>query len=292
MTMSFTNATPLLGDPAALRRQARETGYLFLRNVVDADLVRDLRRGIFGILADFGCLDARAQPDDGIIAAEWLSNREDFYGSGVPERVYTRIQQLEALHRFPHQPRLVALQDALLGEPAIVHPGLIGRIILPDGFATPPHQDFVHTGGSPRTWTCWVPLGDVDRQLGSLSIFAGSHRNGLYPTKPKSHGGMEAIVPETAEDWAEGDFAIGDLLVFSGLTVHRALPNHSGNRVRLSVDFRFQPQSEPIAENCLRPHGNNQQWDGVYAGWQQTDLQYYWQKHDAGALGREAVPAG
>ena len=99
MTMSFTNATPLLGDPAALRRQARETGYLFLRNVVDADLVRDLRRGIFGILADFGCLDARAQPDDGIIAAEWLSNREDFYGSGVPERVYTRIQQLEAEHK-------------------------------------------------------------------------------------------------------------------------------------------------------------------------------------------------
>jgi hypothetical protein len=42
-------------------------------------------------------------------------------------------------------------------------------------------------------------------------------------------------------DWRTGDLAEGDILLFSALTLHRALPNLSMDRLRVSVDFRYEP---------------------------------------------------
>jgi ectoine hydroxylase-related dioxygenase (phytanoyl-CoA dioxygenase family) len=46
-------------------------------------------------------------------------------------------------------------------------------------------------------------------------------------------------VPDDAV-WLASDLAPGDVLLFSGLTVHRALPHRSGRRLRISADFRFR----------------------------------------------------
>ena len=51
---------------------------------------------------------------------------------------------------------------------------------------------------------------------------------------------MERI-PQT---WLTADYRPGDLLVFHSLMIHRALPNTS-DRIRLSLDTRYQPLSEP-----------------------------------------------
>ena len=291
MPIDFNDATKFLDDPAMLRRLAERDGYLFLRKYINEDVVLELRRKILDVLDSFGCLKPNGSRADDIINTDWLANTEDFCGSGVPKRIYTEIQRLEEFNSFPHNSRLTSFYESFLQAPVLVHPGLIGRIILPGGFATPPHQDFVHTKGSIHTWTCWVPLGNVERSLGSLSVLPGSNRNGVYPTKPKSNGGMETLLPENTHGWVGGDFEIGDLLVFSGLTVHKALPNLSGDRVRLSVDYRFQPVAEPISPNCLLPHGNGQSWDDIYSSWSQKHLQYYWKHRDIKIIGPESVAA-
>jgi ectoine hydroxylase-related dioxygenase (phytanoyl-CoA dioxygenase family) len=53
---------------------------------------------------------------------------------------------------------------------------------------------------------------------------------------------------DVADDaaFAAAPLAAGDAILFNCLTVHRALPNVTPDRVRISVDFRYQPASEPI----------------------------------------------
>lgn len=81
-----------------------------------------------------------------------------------------------------------------------------------------------------------------------------------------------------------GDLGLGDALVFHSLTLHRALPNRS-DRLRLSVDYRFQRSGDALTEGCLKPHFDRVSWEDVYAGWAHDDLKYYWHDH-----GYEVVP--
>jgi len=46
--------------------------------------------------------------------------------------------------------------------------------------------------------------------------------------------------------WATGDLMPGDAILFHCMTIHRAFDNRSASRIRLSVDFRYQPQSDPV----------------------------------------------
>ncbi len=69
---------------------------------------------------------------------------------------------------------------------------------------------------------------------------------------------------------------LGDAIIFHSLTVHRSLPNKS-NRMRLSVDYRFQREGEEVTESCLEPHSSPRlTWDEIYRGWTRQDLKYYW----------------
>jgi hypothetical protein len=75
--------------------------------------------------------------------------------------------------------------------------------------------------------------------------------------------------------WRGGDFRLGDVIVFYSHTIHRAEPNQL-DRMRISVDYRFQREGEPVTPPCLLPHFGRAQWDEIYAGWQREDLKYYW----------------
>ena len=40
--------------------------------------------------------------------------------------------------------------------------------------------------------------------------------------------------------WHGADLEVGDVLLFSSFTVHRALPNTTADRLRISVDYRYR----------------------------------------------------
>ena len=91
-------------------------------------------------------------------------------------------------------------------------------------------------------------------------------------------GGM-AVDPATLPDrWHTTDYRAGDVLLFHSHLVHRALPNLTPDRMRLSVDYRYQARSRPIAASNLLPHTGQITWEEVYRGWRSTELQYYWER--------------
>jgi hypothetical protein len=116
--------------------------------------------------------------------------------------------------------------------------------------------------------------------LGGLSIYAGSHRDGVLPVhQAAGAGGLEVWLCQPGHQWVTDDMRAGDVLTFPSLTVHKSLPNQARRHIRLSFDARYQRVDEPIHERSLLPHCQLATWDELYANWRQDDLKYYWRRH-------------
>src|SRR3954449_13015060 len=79
-------------------------------------------------------------------------------------------------------------------------------------------------------------------------------------------------------------------MMFQSLTGNQALPNRSADRLRISLDNRYQGPDQPIAEHMLLPHlraHHELSWDEVYRGWGSQDLQYYWKDLDLAVLPKD-----
>lgn len=265
----FQISNDLLDQPAGLRSRMKEEGYLFFRGLVPAAVVDELYDAILAICQECGWADsgghAQGEPR--------IEGRPEFW------EVYDRVQRLELFHALPHHPELLRLIEILVREQPFVHPRNIARISFPNAehFTTPPHQDFVHIQGTPDVYTIWMPLCECPQELGGVAVLAGSHRYDILPVhKAAGAGGLGVATDQLALPWHTIDYQVGDVLVFHSHTVHKALPNRTADRLRISVDYRYQGVSGAIVEDGLLPHYNRLSWEEIYQGWNRPELQYYW----------------
>ncbi len=278
----FNISNTLLEQPENLREQARQDGYLYFKQLIDGESIKNLRRDFLEICHRHGWVEGGSTLMDGIRSGgpfgPFMEGDEGYWP------VLDAFQSLESFHTFAHHPAIVEMCDKLFGEKTLVHPRNIGRIMFPENtkYTTPAHQDFIHIRGTEDTYTAWIPLGDCPQHLGGLTVLSGSHRNGIYPVKPAFGAGGLGIDTEPLEAnglrWVGGGFDIGDALFFHSHTVHKALPNQTTNRIRLSVDYRYQGSSQPVTQGSLLPHFNRMPWDEIYKEWTSQTFQYYW--HD------------
>ena len=122
-----------------------------------------------------------------------------------------------------------------------------------------------------------MPLIDCPMDAGPLQIAAGSHIASVYDFDIAGGAGGIEISDPLAGSWASGDFAAGDVLLFHSMTVHKGVPNRS-DRLRMSMDVRYQLVSEPFNIDNANPDGQPLSWDEVYEDWQSDALKYYWQR--------------
>jgi ectoine hydroxylase-related dioxygenase (phytanoyl-CoA dioxygenase family) len=275
-----------LRDGAELRRRRDEDGYLFFRGILNRDRLLELRRDITRVLHAAGWLAAGSDSLAGIAdTAHRCTEGDPGYSP-----VYFQVQRLESFHRLPHDRELMDVVEAIMGGKAIPLPGNKARIWFPrfGEHTTPMHQDFVHYQGGVSILTCWAPVGDCPIELGPLAVLPGSHkvRKVLPHHFSLGAGGLiidleeqRAKYPQLARPWVSTDFQLGDVLFFPALTVHKALPNLTEDRMRISLDNRYQLVGDRIAEHMLLPHlaeGTSFTWEEVYRDWKSNDLKYYW----------------
>ena len=277
---NFVDSTPLLDAADALRARATEQGYLFFRSLLDTESVLDLRRQILEVCQKHGWLDDDAPLMDGV------SRDGQLFIEGLsPEWIafYTDVQRLRAFNALALHPAILAMFATLFGEDALPHSRNICRVIFPNALThtTPPHQDNFYIGGTDETWTAWIPAGDCPATLGSLAVAPGSHKLGkLGVTKAIGAGGHAVELPEDTL-WAGGDFCTGDVLICHSLTAHQGQDNQSGDLLRISLDYRYQPMSHPVREDSLELHMHFTDWEDIYAKWDADDpLKYYWRAWD------------
>ena len=273
----FTVSNELIDQPEQLQKQAQQDGYLYFKGLIDSDSILNLRRNFLEICYRHSWAQGGDNLMDGIrIGGPYMEGDEGYWP------VLDEFQSLESFHAFAHHPSIIDMCDKLFGEKTLVHPRNIGRIMFPENtkYTTPAHQDFIHIRGTEETFTAWIPLGDCPTNLGGLTVLAGSHRFGIYPVKPAFGAGGLGIDTEPLEadglKWVSGDYEIGDAMFFHSHTVHKALPNQTSDKIRLSVDYRYQGCSQPVTEGSLLPHFNRMPWDEIYKGWKSRKYQYYW----------------
>jgi len=282
----LVDSTGILSDPEALRARAEKEGYLFFKHLLPAEYVMECRADILALMDNYGWRAPGQDRFGGLLDTAKVDAipTTEINSWGTGEACYRDVQKLPSFHRFPHHPRLLALYRSLFGGEVLVHPRNIARMILPhpDNFPTPQHQDFPHIQGTANTWTCWIPMGDCPRDLGGLTVLRGSYKGGYLPVRQaKGAGGGGAAVQlcPWESQWLEADYEAGDVLTFHSLTVHKARRSKFKDRLRLSLDVRYQPLADPVEQGSLGLHFKDMTWEEVYRDWKSDDdLKYYWKK--------------
>ncbi|MGB9416673.1 MAG: phytanoyl-CoA dioxygenase family protein [Acidobacteriaceae bacterium] len=260
-----------------LQEEIRSRGYVLLRGVLSRPAVQSVLSDVTRVLS----------------AAEWLAADADVlkcipaqgaaYGDPDPafKHVYQQVFNLESFHALPHHAALKRVMNLLVGEPALVHPKPIGRLIFPrcERLTVHAHQDYEFMGGDPEFFTVWIPLHDCPIEVGPLRILEGSHRYGVQQHQkenlhvPEIRGGEEK-----GQKWVGGPMYSGDVLIFHSLTVHAASPNTSG-RMRLSLDCRFQNAQRVLnPSNLVFAGESGKSWEKTYSGWKSEALKFYWKR--------------
>ena len=278
----------IMEDAEALRERIDGEGYLFFKRLQKPEKLIELRRQMLTVMQEAGWLIAGTDPVDGIADI----SRQCTEGDVEYSDVYHQVYRLEAFHRSAHWPEVMEIMAKVVGKPVLPHPHKVARLWFPQYTAhtTPIHQDFVHFQGNFETYTCWAPIGDCPIELGGLAVLPGSHKIDKVMDHHFSLGAGSLCIntDELADNWHTTDYEIGDTLIFPALTVHKALPNLTEDRLRVSLDNRYTATDSIVSDHMLEPHlnGFNQlKWDDVYQDWGSDEFKYYWKN-----LGLTMVP--
>lgn len=144
-------------------------------------------------------------------------------------------EDYEAVRALTFDARICRLAAALLGVPRIRlwHDQALFK--EPGGRETDAHQDQPYWPiAETDTLTAWIPLVDVDEEIGCMGYVPGSHAVGLRRFVNIFGGAPENLLARPELGGAAPVFVParrGDVLFHHGLTVHCARPNRS-SRVR------------------------------------------------------------
>jgi len=278
----------IMEDAEALRERIDGEGYLFFKRLQRPEKLLELRQQMLTVMQEGGWLIAGTDPLDGIADVSQQCTEGDVEYSDVYHQVY----RLEAFHRSAHWPEVMEIMAKVVGKPVLPHPHKVARLWFPQYTAhtTPIHQDFVHFQGNFETYTCWAPIGDCPIELGGLAVLPGSHKIDKVMDHHFSLGAGSLCIntDELADNWHTTDYEVGDTLIFPALTVHKALPNLTEDRLRVSLDNRYTATDNIVADHMLEPHlsvFNQLKWEDVYRDWESDEFKYYWKN-----LGLTMVP--
>ncbi|WP_422040517.1 phytanoyl-CoA dioxygenase family protein [Roseibium sp.] len=218
MTLARTIET----DPGADRKRPR-----LLRRVLDRDLVRSLAARVRDAARARGWLDA-----DGQAAPRMRGRRLEI---DDPDYVafLADVLALRDVADLRSDPDLQDALDRTCGQRLKPLQADVCRITFPgEPCGTAAHQDAWYCQ-APGLWIAWVPLVNCPRRLGALQVAERETK-----LQPHDETGLSGDIPFK---WRSVPCAPGDVLLFSGLTPHRSLPNRSADLPRLSIDLRFAP---------------------------------------------------
>ena len=175
------------GDRQRLRANFEADGYIFLPRALDRKKVLEAKRHV---LEDFA---ARG----GVLAADRpLSEAvlEEGCAAGC-------VPFVEGRNELTHSPSMLAVLEgsgiraavqALLGvEEVRTFDFKWLRAVASDQFSGA-HVDWVYMGhGSPQLITCWIPIGDIPVEMGTLAVCEGSHRLPSFAPLRQTYGKLD-----------------------------------------------------------------------------------------------------
>ncbi len=123
------------------------------------------------------------------------------------------------------------------------------------------HQDWTFVDKEPEfsSYTCWIPLVDVNEENGIMGFIPHSQEEYTFyrasPSPPFGHN-----FPETEEYFAKAEYMslkAGEPVVFNHRTVHGSKPNFSDDN-RPAVALSFRTKGSTLIHVSVQPNSNEQ----------------------------------
>lgn len=255
------------------RQSLREQGFAIARRLIHREAFGDITRMIVADLAAHalgdGSVGSGGQPRYVPAAGGDLSTGLDLVEVNRSEHVEALFHSRSVLEFVAHLLELDSL-DAIF-----IHPVKLVRGLPPESselhYPAGVHQDYPELQGSTRQLTMWVPLFPVTVESGGLPIYPIGNRRLLPLVLAENPSGWQ-VDPSHLGNAVVPSLAVGDALVFSTFTPHGGSVNR-GEGWRFSVECRFQPIDDVIAETNLSPI-TAPTWDEHYRGW--NKFAHYW----------------
>lgn len=235
----MSNANAGLSDPSKLRQQFARDGYLYLEQVIDAALIESIREQMLQVLSRHGYA---VQGSQGWV---FSGKTEGGLGSRSPEWLDAEYREMGLLAQLTQHQPLIDVLSLVVGEEVRFLPITEFRSRPPD--ATPSvywHQDGFYSARGLDLYTVWIPLIDIEADLGGLAVAEGMHTGGyLHEDYEPPH----YLVPPEAipnDVHRRANYKVGDILVFDQKTPHTGLPNRTKDGLRFSIDTRFYASSD------------------------------------------------
>ena len=239
-------------DASCLRERMQAEGYLFFGRLVDPQRALEVKHAIMAILREHYIIE-----DDGAQDPMWSGGPEPTEAEYMA--VYDKIARLESFQKLAKSPETVAVLEAVCEEPIKVWEQQLIRLVYPNPETASARGIGAHQDGDPklgykasRFYTCWISLMHIDSTIGGLAVAPRSHTLGLLKSAGSVSSSAKDVESDDSDDygldasqldWAAADYGPGSAVIFANRTAHRGLPNHS-DRIRLSCDFRYQPDSD------------------------------------------------
>lgn len=186
-------------------------------------------------------------------------------------------------------PALLDVLEPLLGGEIWLSPVGHTRLKVPGAIApqsngmlgnVPWHQDngvLLDEADDLDIVTVWIPLTDADQRTGCLQVIPTRRGHELIPHCPGG-GGLsipQAQLPDTTA--VPVPVRRGSVLLMHSRTVHSSLPNLTPDRVRLSLDLRYQsvpvPTGRPAFPSFLLREPGGEAPVTEWASWRTTWLE-------------------
>ena len=284
-------------DGAILRERLNQDGYVFLRDVLDKEVLLQVQQAVGVELRRLDAID----PDG--------DHSKHLFPARPGPSIYAVADQVSPGKRraLTHQPALNAIFGAIFGEVAKPLDYTWPRIAGP-GRSELPHSDWIYMRrGTRRLYTAWIPLMDLPLSSGPLMVLEDSHRDNPHTRRYLSmdvgklgyldaarfkhgtlvHGGRysrrpDRVSKEFGARWLSTDYRLGDVMIFDTRNLHATLDNQTAG-FRVSIDVRFQPAQDAVDPRFAGPdpvaHAAARASIFEHAKWAATGMQRHLSRH-------------
>ncbi|RFN60043.1 phytanoyl-CoA dioxygenase family protein [Marixanthomonas ophiurae] len=155
-----------------------------------------------------------------------------------------QVQHLISLHLLSLNKKIIELlHEVGISSPVVStrpvlffnHPKLAKKKVFHKVAA---HQDWRSMQGSLNSVVIWIPLLDINKDLGALEVLPGSHLQGLRTDHLENGFGMVKLDNEEEDALASIEVKAGDILLFSSFLIHQS-GNNITDKPRWSCHFRY-----------------------------------------------------
>ncbi|KAM0715250.1 hypothetical protein Q7P37_008748 [Cladosporium fusiforme] len=281
--------TPKDAPLEEMRRKLKETGYVFVKNLIPREDVLRVRESYFAKMAEAGMLKPDSNPRDGIFNTSMPPDAAAGIGSVSEDRLDQVTQKcLEAHHapeylEFLQHPSLRDfIKQFMQWEQDVLCTRTLLRHSVPNAKSTGIHYDKIFLRvGEADFLTAWVPIGDIAMNGGGLSYLENSSNIGKeteedfsaraadFPPEERINAfnvnmALGGVITEDALDYTErvgkgrkwliADYEAGDVVFHDPFMVHTATVNQSEQGIiRLSTDLRFYQKGDDMDERWMKP---------------------------------------